>query len=225
MTIKAAETRLSRPMGLYDYRALIASEATCLRFLRRARWPNGIRCPRCQGRRIRRLRERGKVEYRCRRCDHHFSDISGTIFVKTRTPLSKWFLAIGLFKIGISANALMVELGVSYKVAWGMLAKLRRAFTQDPGVEQLREVDVDGAYNGGPRKGRRGRADAGKRPVLGIKGRGARVRNLARASFDQNHWAAPDFIWAMLERLIRGPLAGDQVQDQLPSGSANDGRS
>ncbi len=219
---KASESKVFHPLGLYDYRAIIASEEACLRFLRRARWPNGIRCPRCQGRRIRRLRERGKIEYRCRRCDHHFSDISGTIFVKTRTPLAKWFLAIGLFKIGISANALMGELGVSYKVAWAMLDKLRRATMQGLSLEPLSgQVDVDGVYSGSQRRDSRGHAGASKRPVLDIKARGARMRHLAAVSSDGDQ-AASDFIWAMLERLINYPLSGDKSREPSLSGPAND---
>jgi len=73
------------------------------------------------------MRDAGRLKYRCRRCRHHFTETSGTIFAKTRTPLSKWVLAIGLFKIGISARALQAELGMTYKTAWTMLDRIRQA--------------------------------------------------------------------------------------------------
>jgi hypothetical protein len=34
--------------SLYDYRHDIASEQACWALIRRIRWPDGIRCPRCQ---------------------------------------------------------------------------------------------------------------------------------------------------------------------------------
>ncbi len=218
MTGSKALARRARPLGLYDYRGIIASEAACLRFLRRARWPNGIRCPRCHGARIRRLRERSKLEYRCRHCDHHFSDISGTIFVKTRTPLSKWFLAIGLFRLGISANALMVELGVSYKVAWAMLDKLYRAGLHDIVAEQPRNpVGVDGGSNvDRQRQGGHGDA-AGKQSMLSASAIGARGRNFV-ARWHRNHRTTPDFIWTMLEQLMKTPPLAAQSRGQSSDG-------
>lgn len=108
-------------MGLYDYRKFIASETLCRQLIRRLRWPKGIRCPRCNHAHIWRMKEEENIEYRCKRCNYHFSDISGTLFEKTTTVLSKWVMAIGLFKIGISANKLKDEIHVAYNTAWKIL--------------------------------------------------------------------------------------------------------
>jgi uncharacterized membrane protein YdbT with pleckstrin-like domain len=107
------------------------------------------------------MREAGREEYRCRRCACHFSETTGTLFAKTRTPLAKWLLAIGLFKIGIAARPLQVELGVTYKTAWTMLDRIRQAVSADPLTRRLHgEVEIDDTYYGAPRKGKRGRGTA-----------------------------------------------------------------
>jgi hypothetical protein len=61
-------------------------------------------------------------------------------------------------KNGISALGLQRELGIgSYKTAWTLLHKLRRAMVR-PGRERLRgAVEVDEAYWGAPEEGAVGR--------------------------------------------------------------------
>jgi len=65
--------------------------------------------------------------YTCRVCRRKWSDLTGTIFERTRTPLSSWFLA--LYEIahgpGTSARHLQERLSVSYKTAWRMLHRIR----------------------------------------------------------------------------------------------------
>jgi transposase-like protein len=125
------------------------------------------------------MREAGREEYRCQRCGYHFSETTGTLFAKTRTPLAKWLLAIGLFKIGIAARGLQVELGVTYKTAWTMLDRIRRAVSADPLARRLHgEVEIDDTYYGGHRKGKHGRGAAGKTPVIGLRQRGGGVRSI-----------------------------------------------
>jgi len=48
--------------------------------------------------------EDGRMECRCRRCRYHFSETTRTTIAKTRMPLSKWVLMIGLFKIGVTSK-------------------------------------------------------------------------------------------------------------------------
>lgn len=93
-------------MGLYDYRHVIANERTCYWLIHRLRWPEGVSCPRCQSREIWAMREGGLARYRCKRRQRHFSLRTGTVFERSRLPLTKWVLAIGLFRVGISARSL-----------------------------------------------------------------------------------------------------------------------
>ena len=80
---------------------------------------------------------------------------SGTIFHRTRTPLSTWFAAVWFItsqKNGVSALGLQRVLGFgSYETAWAWLHKLRRAMVL-PGRELLSgAVEVDECYIGARR--------------------------------------------------------------------------
>ena len=166
-------------MGLYDYRIQIANEEACIELLYETRWPNGIYCPRCKCKRIWDLGQSSNFKYKCSGCNYKFTETCGTIFNKTRTPLTKWVLAIGLFKIGITANQLKYEIKVTYKVAWEMLNRIRKAIKTDHMTSQLSgNIEVDETYFGGRRKGKRGRGAAGKTPVVGIIQRNGTVRTI-----------------------------------------------
>ncbi len=166
-------------MGLYDYRHIIANERTCYWLIRRWRWPEGGRCPACQGREIWVMRERGIARYRCKVCRRHFSLRTGTVFERSRRPLTKWVLAVGLFRIGISARSLARELNVAVRVAWALWHRLRDVVQHDVLTRKFRgRIEVDETYIGGRRKGKRGRGAAHKTIVLGLKVRAGRVRTL-----------------------------------------------
>lgn len=166
-------------MGLYDYRHIIANERTCYWLIHRLRWPEGVICPRCQGREIWVMREGGIARYRCKGCRRHFSLRTGTVFERSRLPLTKWVLAIGLFRIGISARSLARELNVAVRVAWALLHRLRDVVKSDVLLRKLRgRIEVDETYIGGRHKGPRGRGASHKTIVVGLKVRGGRVRSL-----------------------------------------------
>ena len=87
--------------------------------------------------------------------------MAGTIFQDSKLPLTVWFRAMWQVtsqKNGMSALGLQRVLGLgSYKTAWAMLHKLRRAMVR-PGRERLRGiVEVDETYWGGEEEGVRGR--------------------------------------------------------------------
>ena len=86
---------------------------------------------------------------------------AGTIFHRTRTPLTVWFAAAWQLtsqKHGISALGLKRVLGLgSYQTAWAMLHRYRIAMVR-PGRERLGgEVEVDETYVGGEDPGAYGR--------------------------------------------------------------------
>jgi transposase-like protein len=133
------------------------------------RWPEGFVCPECGHRRAWEL---GDGRYECSECHERTSPTAGTIFDKTRTPLTVWFMACWLFasqKDGISALALKrgLEIG-SYQTAWAMLHRLRSVLVR-PGRERLRgEVEVDETYIGGEEPGLRGGRQKGKKVLVGV---------------------------------------------------------
>ena len=94
---------------------------------------------------------------------------AGTIFHRTRTPLSTWFAAIWLVtsqKNGASAQNLHDMLGLgSYETAWAWLHKLRRAMVRPDRELLAGVVEVDESFVGGRATGRRG-ASTDKVPVM-----------------------------------------------------------
>lgn len=166
-------------MGLYLYRHVIANERTSFWFVHRLRWPRGVRCPDCGSSTIYTMREGALPRYRCKVCARHFSVRTGTLLEGSRLPLTKWVLAIGLLRVGISARALARELAVSRQTAWELLHRLREALRGDVFARKLRgRIEVDETYIGGRHKGKRGRGAAHKSVVIGLKVREGRVRSL-----------------------------------------------
>src|SRR5271168_5501098 len=81
-----------------------------------------------------RLKARPRV-YECATCHRQESVTAGTVLHRTRTDLSKWFVAaylMGRDKRGVSAKFLQRELAVAYQTAWTMAHKLRHGLSEDP---------------------------------------------------------------------------------------------
>lgn len=156
------------PADLAQLRSWFSSDKACLDYLDWLRWPDGFRCPHCRADTAG-LERSGR--YRCRGCRKQVSVTSGTIFDKTRIPLTVWFEVAWLMasdKSGVSAAHLHRVLPISsYQTAWTMLGKLR-AVMGTTGSEPLTgNVEIDETFIGGPRPGVRGRGAAGKTLVAG----------------------------------------------------------
>jgi hypothetical protein len=142
------------PRSLGDFQAWFRTDADCLDYLEWLRWPDGFVCSACGHRGVWRLGDRRLM---CADCGLRTSATAGTMFDKTRTPLTVWFTACWLFatqKDGISALALQRALGIgSYQTAWAMLHRLRSVLVR-PGRELLKgRVEVDETYIGGVEPG------------------------------------------------------------------------
>lgn len=146
------------PRTMLEMERRFNTEDDCRKYLFALRWPQGWSCPRCGGSRACAIR---RYLWRCHKCRFEASVITGTIFQGSHLPLTTWFRAIWQVtsqKSGISALGLQRALGLgSYKTAWSMLHKLRRAMIQ-PGRDRLRGVvEVDETYWGGEEEGVIGR--------------------------------------------------------------------
>jgi transposase-like protein len=163
----------TNPVGGVDYPTTyqqllkwFPDDAACLEYLAAVRWPEGFVCPVCHGREHWRT---GRGLWMCRGCGRKTSVTAGTIFHRTRTPLSTWFAAIWFVtssKNGISALGLQQQLGfASYETAWAWLHKLRRAMVR-PDRDLLRGVvELDETMIGGVSVARPG-ASTDKVPVM-----------------------------------------------------------
>jgi transposase-like protein len=157
------------PAATGDFLAWFGSDVDCLDYLEWLRWPDGFVCPDCGHTRGWAL---GDSRFECTACHARTSTIAGTIFDRTRTPLTVWFHACWLFatgKDGISAQSLQrtLEIG-SYQTAWAMLHRLRSVLVR-PGRDRLTgTVEVDETYIGGEESGLSGGRARGKKVLTGI---------------------------------------------------------
>jgi transposase-like protein len=151
------------PRTLMELEKRFATDAECSEYLFALRWPKGFVCPACGGTKSWKM-ERNL--WLCSGCRRQNSVTAGTVFQDSHLPLSLWFRAmwhITSQKNGVSALGLKRVLGLgSYKTAWSLLHKLRKAMVR-PGRERLRgTVEVDEAFWGSKEEGVAGRLTVDK---------------------------------------------------------------
>lgn len=184
------------------------TEESCRQFLVDMRWPNGVRCPRCNGDKIYALKAR-PFYWVCKATDcggrngYRFSVISHTIFQDTKIPLKFWFKVGYLMltgKKGISALQIHrvifgEDSGSDYRTSWYMCHRWRAAMQGDYVGPLTGEVEVDETYVGGKNKNRhwgkrqKGRGPSGKVAVIGAIARKGMVvakviDNTSKATLD-----------------------------------------
>jgi hypothetical protein len=95
---------------------------------------------------------------------------AGTIFHGTKLALTNWLLTIYLLtqrKKSIPALQLMRELGVNYNTAWKLKHKIMQGIFERQQDRFLSGViEIDDAYLGGEKAGKRGRGLTNKVPFL-----------------------------------------------------------
>jgi len=152
------------------------SEDECRNHLRKLRWPNGVRCLRCDSDEVPWLKEQKK--HQCKSCRYQFSVTAGTIFHDTHLPLWKWYLAVYLIveaKKGISANQLKRTIAVSYKTAWYLAHRIRAALKQVDAQHVKGIVEVDETFVGGEVEGKGRGYKGNKTVVVGAMQRGGNI--------------------------------------------------
>lgn len=149
-------------------------------------WPHGPVCPRCGS-----LDRIGKVGGRsarpglhyCGGCKRQFTVTVGTIFERSKVPLSKWWLAIHLLsasKKGMSSHQLMRMLGVTYQTAWFMTHRIREAMRSGSFLPPMggagAVVEIDEPFIGQKKDMPKQRGYAHKHAVLTLveRGKGSR---------------------------------------------------
>jgi transposase-like protein len=154
------------------------SEDRCRAYLEALRWPDEIRCPRCQSDKISQIVKRNQFD--CDACRYQFSVTAGTIFNDSHLPLWKWFLCVYLLcesKKGMSANQIKRTLGTSYKTAWYLCHRIRAAMKEVNPEPLGGVVEMDETFVGGRIHGRGVQAGVdNKITVIGIKQRNGDLR-------------------------------------------------
>jgi transposase-like protein len=164
-------------MNLIELIQNFNSEAKCRAYIEHLRWPDGAACPRCQSKKLYRLDNRPLLL--CGSCEHQFSVTVGTIFHDTHLPLEKWFIATYLMcesKKGVSANQLKRTLAISYKTAWYLCHRIRKAMLEANPAPLKGTVELDETWIGGKRHWKGRHYLRNKTMVLGAIERGGPVR-------------------------------------------------
>jgi transposase-like protein len=152
------------------------------------RWPNGAVCPHCgvvgNATRLGGTASRPGL-MNGRDCRKQFSVTVGTVFERSKIPLTKWLACSYLMassKKGVSSHQIHRTLGITYKSAWFMTHRLREAMRDTdesplggPGTSGI--VEADEVYIGPRTRGQgKGNRKGKKQQVVALVERGGKVR-------------------------------------------------
>ena len=174
MTMKSIRQRQPRKrkpetkhrMNLIELMAEYRDEDACRQRLEMLRWPDGVRCPRCESSHIR--NDYTRHTFDCGLCGYQFSVTSGTMLHDTHLPLQKWIVASYLMtesRKGVSANQLKRTINVSYKTAWYLCHRIRAAMESAYPMHLRDRIEIDETYVGGKTE-RMGRGYKGNKTVV-----------------------------------------------------------
>jgi transposase-like protein len=186
MSTKKTETE--GPKTLLQATRYFADLDVCQDWMVKSRWPNGVRCPRCDSEKVGYLakdrRWKCYQKHTAEQGPQKFSVKVGTIFEDSPIALDKWFVAMWLLgncKNGVSSYELARDIKVTQKTAWFMLQRIRLAMQQGtfdaPMGSGGGEVEADETFIGGlsrnmhkarRRKAITGTGGAGKEIVFGL---------------------------------------------------------
>jgi transposase-like protein len=107
------------------------NEIKAIEHIEASRWPNGATCPYCGSDAVKKMGGATQAGmYLCNSCRDKFTVRTHSVFERSHIPLHKWLLATHLMassKKGISAHQLHRMLGITYKSAWFMCHRIRKA--------------------------------------------------------------------------------------------------
>ena len=118
----------------------------------RSRWPEGARCPRCDGENVQTGAKHPTMPFHCRDCRKYFSVKTGTALEGSNLGYQTWALAIYALTTslkGVSSMKLHRDLGITQKSAWHLAHRIRKAWADDGGDLLHGPVEVDEAFIGG----------------------------------------------------------------------------
>jgi len=162
----------------------LLDDAKCFAFVRRQRWPDGVRCPGCSSEAVIRDgcddTQPCRQRYRCKACASRFDDLTGTVLAGHHQPLRVWVLCLYLMGLNLSNRQIAMELGLDASDVQAMTERLRDGLVaKAPAVELQGEVEVDEVYVVAGHKGQ---------PAAVAKGGGSGAGASWRARRDAARW-------------------------------------
>lgn len=159
------------PETLVEAIRYFADPDVCLAFVANLRWPDGIKCPKCESREHSFLSTRNV--WKCKVCKKQFSVKVGTIFEGSPLGLDLWLPALWMIvncKNGVSSYEMARALGVTQKTAWFMMHRIRLAMQTETFDKIGGEIEIDETFIGG--KARNMHAARRRRKIKGTGGMG-----------------------------------------------------
>ena len=86
--------QFQKGLSFAEFMQRYGTEEQCHAALVAMRWPDGFRCPKCGG--AKHSFAAARRIFQCSACRVQTSAKAGTVFHKSSTPLTKWFLAMHL---------------------------------------------------------------------------------------------------------------------------------
>lgn len=146
---------------------IFQDEAKAREALEAVLWPEGPYCRHCGNSDPEKIAKmQGKSArpglHYCNECKREFTVTVGTVFERSKVPLTKWWTAAHMInsgKNGVSAHEIHRSIGVTYKTAWFMMHRLREAMSGMAGGPMGGEgqsVQADETYYGNTSKRAKG---------------------------------------------------------------------
>ena len=137
-----------------------ADPDVCVEFVASMRWPDGVTCPHCEGKKVSFLKSRRIWKCMAKECHKQFSVKTFSVFEDSPLSLDKWMCAVWLVvncKNGVSSYEIARDLNITQKSAWFMLHRIRLAMRKGTWEKMGSDggpVEVDEVYIGGEEKNR-----------------------------------------------------------------------
>jgi transposase-like protein len=129
----------------------LIDDAKCYELVRQHRWPEGVRCPRCESAAVARHgrddAQPHRQRHRCAACGARFDDLTGTALAGHHRPLRVWVLCLYLMGLNLSNRQIAKELDLGASDVQAMTEHLRQGLTAEtPAVILGGEVEIDEVY-------------------------------------------------------------------------------
>ncbi len=151
----------------------LIEDAKCYELVRQHRWPEGVRCPRCESAALARHgrddAQPHRQRYRCAACGARFDDLTGTALAGHHRPLRVWVLCLYLMGLNLSNRQIARELDLGASDVQAMTEVLRRGLTARAPVVVLEgEVEIDEVYVAAGHKGNPAAVAKKDAPAAGV---------------------------------------------------------
>ena len=141
--LSSAEDLHEPPQPAAEHQNLTSIDQALLNLLRRyeneelaeawliaQRWPNGVRCPKCDSDNIARPPDSKPMPYRCRSCRTQFSVSSHSVMRSSKLPPSVWVQAFHICSALSNPDAVDIRdvLPVTNKSGWNLAMRIHEAW-------------------------------------------------------------------------------------------------